>query len=67
MTIGDILEQCDESVDITVMNIDNETVATYDGRNSIPWELDNVPVRTFYVRKTGVTIMTDYVGGAIYE
>lgn len=61
-TLENLLDVCDESVHIRVMDMDDETVALYDGCNSIPLELNNAPVRTFKVYTDEVTVI---IGGAI--
>ena len=56
-TLADVLDVCDEGVTVKVMDMDWETIATYDGRNSIPADLNDRAVRLFRVCSTGVVVI----------
>ena len=49
MKLIDILSITTDYTDINVLNLDGDVIANYDGKNSIPEELNNVSVNNISV------------------
>ena len=56
MKLIDILSITTDYTDINVLNLDGDVIANYDGKNSIPEELNNVSVNNISVENNTLQI-----------
>ena len=56
MKLIDILSITTDYTDINVLNLDGDVIANYDGKNSIPEELNNVSVNNISVKNNTLQI-----------
>lgn len=59
MKLIEILETCLDSININVYDLEDNLLAVYDGRNSIPQNLNNKSVKQIDVEKSILQIWTE--------
>ena len=59
MKLIEILENCLDSININVYDLEDNLLAVYDGRNSIPQNLNNKPEKQIDVEKSILQIWTE--------
>lgn len=59
MKLIQILENCSDSININVYDLEDNLLAVYDGRDSIPESLNNKPVKQIDVEKSILQIWVE--------
>lgn len=59
MKLIEILETCSDSINVNVYDLEDNFLAVYDGRDSIPQNLNNKPVKQIDVEKSILQIWTE--------
>lgn len=52
LTIGEFLEQTSDRHNVFVFDCDGELMASYDGKNSIPWEYNYIAIDYIAILQT---------------
>ena len=67
MTLDELLDKVDENTYIRVVNPYDELLAEYDGRNSIPIEVDSLPIDSIWVEHNILYVGVDDDGYLPYS
>lgn len=62
MTLGELLGHIDENTHVIIVDANSEFIAEYDGRNSIPFELNDQEVNMIWIENGSlmIGILADY-------